>query len=165
MTITFDEAKAIMRKPVKRVSDDEKKAVLDYFKEHEPGLLAQVINSYTEVEYFAKHNGRTVLVLDNTYDVDDIKKSNPELYPLHTRLTCPFCHTVGLMSIVSYDPPLGSPKLRPRRKCFACWHTTIKEILADRPADYGKDLPVFKPHKWTAEELNSFGIGGHDFED
>lgn len=165
MTITLEEVNKTIRKSVnhEEVSADEMKGVLDYFHEHEASLLTQVVNPYSAVAYFARYKGRIVLVLDNTYDVDDIEKSNPELYPLHTTLTCPSCKTVGLMSVVSHDPPLGSHKLRPRRRCFACWHTTIKEFVADKPAFYGDDLPAFHYHKWTVEERNR--VWGHDFED
>ena len=144
---------------------DKAKAMSDYTKgTSDVSLLAQVVNPYLNVEYFAKFKGRVVLVLDDTYSVDD-DNSEPEVYPLHTRLTCPFCHTVGLLSVVSHDPPLGGTKLRPRRKCFACWHTTNKEIWNKVPADYGKDLPEFKYHIWTDEELERISRNGHDFED
>lgn len=129
-------------------------------------LLDKVVNPYLNVKYFAKFKGRIVLVLDDTYSVDD-DESEPEVYPLHRNLTCPRCGTVGLLSAVSSDPPLDGAKLRPRRKCFACWHTTNKQIWSKVGGDYGKDLPEFHYHVWTAEEIErlSSNHNGHDFED
>ncbi len=146
---------------------DKAKAMSDYTKEKsDTPLLDMVVNPYLNVKYFAKLKGRVILVLDDTYSVDD-DDSQPEVYPLHRNLTCPHCGTVGLMSVVAHDPPLDGAKLRPRRKCFACWHTTNKKIWSKVGGDYGNDLPTFHYHIWTEAEIErlSNNHNGHDFED